>query len=231
MKELYKGKVKTIFQTEFPDKVLIRYEDKVTCGNGERETYISEKGQINCEISAILFEKLHRAGIKTHYIDRPEPNLMLCRKVWILPLEVVVRNIATGSIVRETTIREGTRFPQELIEFYLKDDSKNDPLLTPDRIKLMHYDTEIIQEMSSQVNAVLKKIFEEIDIDLVDFKLEYGYTSKGEIILADEISPDGCRLWKKGSVNSMDKDLYRKNTGNIIEAYQEILFKLRELKS
>lgn len=231
MKELYKGKVKTIFQTEFPDKVLIRYEDKVTCGNGERETYISEKGQINCEISAILFEKLHRAGIKTHYIDRPEPNLMLCRKVWILPLEVVVRNIATGSIVRETTIREGTRFPQELIEFYLKDDSKNDPLLTPDRIKLMHYDTEIIQEMSSQVNAVLKKIFEEIDIDLVDFKLEYGYTSKGEIVLADEISPDGCRLWKKGSVNSMDKDLYRKNTGNIIEAYQEILFKLRELKS
>ena len=231
MKELYKGKVKTIFQTEFPDKVLIQYEDKVTCGNGERETYISEKGQINCEISAILFEKLHRAGIKTHYIDRPEPNLMLCRKVWILPLEVVVRNIATGSIVRETTIREGTRFPQELIEFYLKDDSKNDPLLTPDRIKLMHYDTEIIQEMSSQVNAVLKKIFEEIDIDLVDFKLEYGYTSKGEIILADEISPDGCRLWKKGSVNSMDKDLYRKNTGNIIEAYQEILFKLRELKS
>lgn len=230
MKELYKGKVKTILETENPDEILIWFEDKVTCGNGKQETHIPGKGEINCEISAILFEKLHRLGIKTHYIDRPESNIMRCRKVDIIPLEVVVRNIATGSIIRETTIQEGTRFSPELIEFYLKDDSKNDPLLTSDRMNMMGYDMNnirLFKGMAHEINTMLKQIFDSIDIDLVDFKLEFGLTSKGEIILADEISPDGCRLWRKGTTESMDKDLYRKNTGNIMEAYQQILAQLK----
>jgi phosphoribosylaminoimidazole-succinocarboxamide synthase len=230
MKELYKGKVKTVLQTENPDEVLIRFEDKVTCGNGKHETHIPGKGAINCEISAILFEKLHRMGIKNHYLNRPEPNIMCCERVEIIPLEVVVRNVATGSIVRETTIQEGTRFCPELIEFYLKDDSNNDPLLTPDRMNLMGYDVvdiRLFKGMAYEINVMLKEIFNSIDIDLIDFKLEFGYTSRGEIILADEISPDGCRLWRKGTTESMDKDLYRKNTGNIMEAYQQILAQLK----
>ena len=234
MKELYKGKVKTIFETENPEEVLIRFEDKVTCGNGKNQTYLQGKGELNCEISSIVFEKLYRLGIKTHYIDRPESNIMRCRKVDIIPLEVVVRNIATGSIIRETTIKEGTRFPYPLIEFYLKDDSKNDPLLTLDRMNLMGYDmvdVKMFKNMAYEINTILKEIFNSIDIDLVDFKLEFGMTSKGEIILADEISPDGCRLWKKGTTESMDKDLYRKNTGNIMEAYQQILTQLKCLQS
>jgi len=228
MKELHKGKVKTVFQAEKPDEVLIRFEDKVTCGNGKKETLIPGKGAINCEISEILFKKLHSTGIRTHYIDRPAPNIMRCKKVEIIPLEVVVRNIATGSIIRETTIKEGTRFQHELVEFYLKDDSKNDPLLTPDRMNMMGYDNVLFHGRAFQINTVLKEVFNSIDIDLVDFKLEFGLHNRS-IILADEISPDGCRLWKKGSMESMDKDLYRKNTGNILEAYQEILTKLKAL--
>ena len=228
MKELHKGKVKTVFQSEKPDEVLIRFEDKVTCGNGKHQSYPQGKGAINCEISALIFEKLHRAGIRTHYIDRPAPNIMRCKKVEIIPLEVVVRNIATGSIIRETTIQEGTRFPHELIEFYLKDDRKNDPLLTPDRMNIMGYDSVLFHGRAFQINTVLKEVFKSIDIDLVDFKLEFGLHNRS-IILADEISPDGCRLWKKDSMESMDKDLYRNNTGNILEAYQEILTKLKAL--
>lgn len=228
MKELHKGKVKTVFQAEKSDEVLIRFEDKVTCGNGKKETLIPGKGEINCEISEILFKKLHRAGIRTHYIDRPAPNIMRCKKVEIIPLEVVVRSIATGSIIRETTIQEGTRFQHELVEFYLKDDSKNDPLLTPDRMNMMGYDNVLFYGRAFQINTVLKEVFNSIDIELVDFKLEFGLHNRS-IILADEISPDGCRLWKKGSMESMDKDLYRKNTGNILEAYQEILTKLKAL--
>lgn len=229
MKEIYKGKVKTIFETENPDEVFIRFEDKVTCGNGKQQSYPQRKGEINCEISSILFEKLHQRGIKTHYIDRPEPNLMRCKKVSIIPLEVVVRNIAAGSIVKQTTLKEGVKFYTPLIEYYLKDDSKNDPLLTPDRMSLMCYDSKHFDGKAFLINTILQEIFSNINLDLVDFKLEFGYTSKGEIVLADEISPDGCRLWKTGTNKSMDKDLYRKNTGNIIEAYQEILTKLKHL--
>lgn len=229
MKEIYKGKVKTIFETENPEEVLIRFEDKVTCGNGMHQAYPNQKGEINCEISEILFKKLQQYGIRTHYIDRPEPNIMRCRKVGIIPLEVVVRNVAAGSIVKQTTIKEGVRFHTPLVEFYLKDDSKNDPLLTEDRMHLMYYNSKDFIGKALTINAVLQEVFSKIGLDLIDFKLEFGCTSKGEIILADEISPDGCRLWKNGTSESMDKDLFRKNTGNIIEAYQEILTNLKTL--
>ena len=221
-----KGKVKTVFSTSEPDEVIIQYEDKVTAGNGEKEDYPEGKGRICCEISAHIFKVLEEAGIKTHYIEMSTHRGMLCKRVEIVPLEVIVRNIAAGSIVRQTTFEEGKLFYKPLVEFHLKDDSKNDPLLTPARMMLMGYDPEIFVDTALAVNTVLMKIFYQIDLNLVDFKIEFGYDSEGNLLLADEISPDSCRLWKTGTNQSMDKDLFRKDKGNIVEAYNDILNRL-----
>ena len=226
--QIIQGKVKTVFSTAEPDKVLIQYEDKVTAGNGKKELIVEDKGRICCEISSIIFKKLEAEGIKTHYIDTYPVSIMCCKKVDIVPLEVIVRNLAAGSIVRQTTLDEGKLFYKPLVEFHLKDDSKDDPLLTPARMMLMGYDPEIFVETALAVNTVLTKIFYEIDLDLVDFKIEFGYDSEGYLLLADEISPDSCRLWKTGTSQSMDKDLFRKDKGNIVEAYNDILNRLTE---
>ena len=149
---------------------------------------------------------------------------MLCTKVDIIPIEFVVRNIAAGSIVRQTTIKEGRELEFPLVEYYLKDDSKNDPLLTEDRMTLMGYDNlTVIQMKCLAVNMALKDIFSRIGLTLVDFKLEFGYDSRQNLLLADELSPDSMRLWKTGTQESMDKDIFRKGDGNIIPAYQKIL--------
>ena len=149
---------------------------------------------------------------------------MLCQKVDIIPVEFVVRNIAAGSIVRQTTLKEGRVLDFPLVEFYLKDDSKNDPLLTEDRMTIMGYDNMTVIEMKClAINMVLKDIFSRIGLTLVDFKLEFGYDSGQNLLLADELSPDSMRLWKKGTKESMDKDIFRKGDGNIIPAYQKIL--------
>ena len=221
-----KGKVKTVFSTDNPEEVLIRYEDRVTAGNGKKELYVEDKGAICCEISRLLFLMLEEEDIRTHYITMPTHNSMCCRRVEIIPIEVVVRNIAAGSIVRQTTLEEGEIIDWPLVEFYLKDDAKDDPLLTEDRICLMGYGDEIDELIyqAREVNAILKQIFREIGLTLVDFKLEFGYDSNGNLLLADELSPDGMRLWKDGQ--SFDKDLFRKEKGNIIDAYTYILDKL-----
>jgi phosphoribosylaminoimidazole-succinocarboxamide synthase len=153
---------------------------------------------------------------------------MSCKKVDIIPLEVIVRNISAGSICRQTTIPEGKLFIKPLVEFHLKDDSKDDPLLTFDRMKYMGYDPEEFIEPALKINKVLIKVFHNIGLDLVDFKVEFGVDSKGNLILADEISPDSCRLWKTGTQQSMDKDLFRNDEGDIIEPYKIILKKLQE---
>lgn len=229
MEKLYSGKVKTVYQSDVENEVLIEYHDKVTAGNGAKECMATNKGRINAAISALLFEKLKEKGIESHFIRMENENTMRCLKVDIVPIEVVVRNIATGSIVRNTTIPEGQRFaPEPLIECFLKDDEKNDPLLNDARIMAMGYNGQKFMMMSiaRKVNVVLKEIFDSINIDLVDYKLEFGEYDNRRIILADEISPDSCRLWKKGTTESMDKDLFRKDEGDIIEAYKEILEKL-----
>ena len=225
-----KGKVKTVFSTDNPEEVLIRYEDRVTAGNGKKELYVENKGSICCEISRLLFLILEEEGIRTHYITMPTHNSMCCRRVEIIPIEVVVRNIAAGSIVRQTTLEEGEIIDWPLVEFYLKDDAKDDPLLTEDRICLMGYGDEIDELIyqAREVNAILKQIFREIGLTLVDFKLEFGYDSNGNLLLADELSPDGMRLWKEGTTESFDKDLFRKEEGDIVEAYQYILQNLRQ---
>jgi|TARA_R100000081_G_scaffold47944_2_gene22887 phosphoribosylaminoimidazole-succinocarboxamide synthase len=228
MKPIVDGKVKSVYQGVDPEQVLIHYHDKVTAGNGEKEDYPKGKGKINNDISCIIFKELEKAGIRTHFIQYAGPALMRCKKVDIIPIEVVVRNIADGSIVRQTTIPKDTVFNPPLIEFYLKDDSKNDPLLTEDRLSLMGYSNlRLIKQYARETNAVVSDLFKRIGITLVDFKIEFGTTADGKVVVADEISPDGCRL-RNAEGQSMDKDLFRKEKGDIINAYQEILDKLKK---
>jgi len=231
MTEILTGKVKTVFPTDNPEEVLIQYEDRVTAGNGKKELWVEDKGSICCEISRLLFLMLEEEGIRTHYITMPTHKSMCCRRVEIIPIEVVVRNIAAGSIVRQTTLEEGRIINWPLVEFYLKDDEKDDPLLTEDRICLMGYGGEIDELIyqAREINDLLKQIFLEIGFTLVDFKLEFGYDSNNNLLLADELSPDGMRLWKEGTTESFDKDLFRKDKGDIVTAYRSILSRLSRI--
>jgi len=229
MEETFKaGKVKTLFKLDQPNEILIQYEDRVTAGNGKKELWIENKGAVCCEISKILFEKITERGIPNHYISMPTHKAMAVKEVEIIPIEVVVRNVAAGSIVRQTTIEEGTEFDWPLVEYFLKDDAKDDPLLTTDRIIQMGYNMEDIGEleiMAREVNSVLMDVFDDIGIKLIDFKLEFGYDVNKNILLADELSPDGMRLWKEGE--SFDKDLFRNEKGDMIGAYKYILQRLK----
>ena len=227
---IVKGKVKSVIQGVEDDEVLIHYHDTVTAGNGKKKGYPKGKGEINAKISSLIFEQLERAGIQTHFIQSSGPGIMRCKKVDIIPIEVVVRNVADGSIVRETTIAKDTVFSPPLIEFYLKDDNKNDPLLTEDRLTVMGYNNlRRIKQYAKETNVIVSDLFRRIGITLVDFKLEFGTTIDEEIVVADEISPDGCRLRNKETNMSMDKDLFRKGEGDIIGAYREIMEKLIEI--
>ena len=201
---LNQGKVKSVYRmADEPGKVYIHFHDKVTAWNGKHVEYPPEKGKVCCLISALLFEKLENCGIRTHYIDCPSLDTLLVKKLDIIPVEVIVRNIAAGSIVKNTNINEGTIIQPAIVEYFLKDDAKDDPLLTYDRVRLM-------------------------GIDLVDFKLEFGYNAHGDLFLGDELSPDNMRLWKKGTRERFDKDLFRKDEGDIVEAYKYILQNLRQ---
>ena len=163
----------------------------------------------------------------------PTHRAMAVKKVDIIPIEVVVRNVAAGSIVRQTTLEEGQVINWPLVEYYLKDDEKDDPLLTEDRVNLMGYGNVLkdLEYTAREVNCLLKSIFHKIGLTLVDFKLEFGYDSEGNLLLADELSPDGMRLWKEGTSESFDKDLFRKDEGDIVNTYQYILRKLKEVDS
>ena len=229
--QIIKGKVKTLFTTSEPDKVLIQYEDKVTAGNGRKVDFPIGKGKVCMEISEFLFEKLENYGIRTHYISTIPERIMCCKKVDIIPIEVVVRNIAAGSIVRQTTLEEGQIINWPLVEYYLKDEDKDDPLLTEGRINLMGYGDvlEDLEYIAREVNALLKSIFHKIGLTLVDFKLEFGHDSGQNLLLADELSPDGMRLWKVGTSESFDKDLFRNGNGDILLAYQTILTNLQRI--
>jgi len=229
MNELLKGKVKTVYDCDGDaGKVLIEFHDKVTAGNGRLVEFPEEKGKVCCLISALLFEKLSNHGIRSHYIDCPSLNTMLCKKLTIVPVEVIVRNIAAGSIVKTTTLTEGTLIQPPIVEFFLKDDSKNDPLLTADRVRLMGVDTSPLIQQALEINGMLQQLFLLCGIDLVDFKLEFGHDAYGDLYLGDELSPDNMRLWAKGTKERFDKDLFRKDEGDIIEAYKYILQKLRQ---
>jgi phosphoribosylaminoimidazole-succinocarboxamide synthase len=200
MEVIIEGKVKTVYAGDDAQQVIIEYHDKVTAGNGEMVDHPLGKGSLCCSISS-------------------GANKMICKNVDIVPLEVICRNRAAGSIVRETTLKEGYPLPHPIVEFFLKDDSKHDPLLTPDRVKLMGYDPEPFIEMTLRINDYLRQMFYIMGIDLVDFKIEYGYTAHGELLLADEISPDSMRLWKIGGDERFDKDLFRKRYCSCLSLY------------
>ena len=229
MNEILAGKVKTVYEVDGDaSKVLIKFHDKVTAWNGRHVEFPEEKGKVCCLISALLFEKLESNGIRTHYLGTEGLDTMLCKKLTIIPVEVIVRNIAAGSIVKNTNVNEGTLINPPIVEYFLKDDAKDDPLLTYDRVRLMGIDPEPMKEQALMVNHQLQSLFTLMGIDLVDFKLEFGYDAHGDLFLADELSPDNMRLWKKDTHERFDKDLFRKDEGDIVEAYKYILTHLRQ---
>ena len=229
VKELFQGKVKSVYDVDGDaQRVIIKYHDKVTAGNGRLVEFPEEKGKICCLISALLFELMEKNGVKTHYLGTEGLDSMLCKKLTIIPVEVIVRNIAAGSIVKNTNINEGVLINPPIVEYFLKDDAKDDPLLTYDRVRLMGIDPEPMKEQALMVNYQLQSLFTLCGIDLVDFKLEFGYDAHGDLFLADELSPDNMRLWKKGTKERFDKDLFRKDEGDIVVAYKNILQQLRQ---
>ena len=227
---IYEGKAKKISAHEDPDKVIIEFKDDATAFNALKKAKFEGKGELNCSISSKIFEFLIKNDIQTHYLSLKNNNSIIAQKIKIIPLEIVLRNIAYGSLCKQTTIKPGTVLERPLIDIYLKNDSLNDPLLTKDRINLLkiigNEDFELISNMTLRINKLLKKFFYKIKLELVDFKLEFGYNSKGQIILGDEISPDNCRLWdlnqNSGTIVSLDKDRFRNDLGGFIEAYTEI---------
>ncbi|MBF2005953.1 MAG: phosphoribosylaminoimidazolesuccinocarboxamide synthase [Chlorogloeopsis fritschii C42_A2020_084] len=230
--KLYEGKAKIIYPTDDPQIFLAVFKDDATAFNAQKRGSIQGKGGINCSISSKLFQELEVRGIKTHFIDSPAPNQMRIEAVKILPLEVVVRNIAAGSLCQQTGLALGTVLKQPLVEFYYKNDQLGDPLLTRDRLFLMELATveqvNKITHLALQINEFLKEFFQQCDITLVDFKLEFGLNSQQELLLADEISPDTCRLWDIAAGNDpnrrvLDKDRFRRDLGNVEDAYQEVL--------
>ena len=226
---ILRGKVKSVFDVpDEADKVTIVFHDKVTAWNGKQVEYPPEKGKICCLISAVIFELLEKHGIRTHFLGTEGLDTMLCRKLTIVPVEVIVRNIAAGSIVKTTTLNEGTLIQPPIVEYFLKDDAKDDPLLTYDRVRLMGIDPEPMKQQALDINYQLQSLFTLMGMDLVDFKLEFGHDAHGDLFLADELSPDNMRLWKKGTKERFDKDLFRKDEGDIVEAYKYILNQLRQ---
>jgi phosphoribosylaminoimidazole-succinocarboxamide synthase len=228
---LYEGKAKIIYTTDEPEILLADFKDDATAFNAQKRGSIAGKGKINCTISTVLFQYLEKLGIPTHFIASVSPNQMRVMRLQILPLEVVVRNIAAGSLCQQTGLPLGTVLKQPLVEFYYKNDALGDPLLTRDRLLLLELATpeqvDQLQQLALQINQYLSDFFQRCGITLVDFKLEFGLDAQGQLRLGDEISPDTCRLWNQTDTDPnsrvMDKDRFRRDLGNVEIAYQQVL--------
>jgi phosphoribosylaminoimidazole-succinocarboxamide synthase len=228
--KLYEGKAKIIYPTDNPDVFLTYFKDDATAFNAQKRGTIQDKGEVNCIVSTALFKHLESKGIPTHFIEQKNSRKMLVKAVKIIPVEVVVRNIAAGSLCKQTGLPEGKQLPYPLVEFYLKDDALGDPLLTMDRLFLLNVATEEqiqqLKTMTLQINQYLSDFFRSCNIILVDFKLEFGIDSQGNLLLADEISPDTCRLWdtleQDPQARVLDKDRFRRDLGSIESAYQQV---------
>lgn len=226
---IYEGKAKQIFSTDDENMVIIHYKDDATAGNGAKKGTIVNKGIINNKITAKIFKALEENGIKTHLVEVLNDRDQLCQKVTIFPLEVTVRNIIAGSMSKRLGIAEGTIPPETIYEIGYKNDDLGDPLINDYHAYVLGVKKEelkTIYTMTEKINQILIKIFDEIGIKLVDFKIEFGKNSVGEIILADEITPDTCRLWDKETGAKLDKDRFRRDMGNIEEAYIEVAKRL-----
>ena len=222
---LYEGKAKKIFTAERADEVVHYFKDDATAFNAQKRGTIVDKGIINNKVSERLFTLLEAEGIRTHFVKRLSDREMLTKKVTIVPVEVVVRNIIAGSLAKRLGLKEGDPIQPAIVEFYYKDDALGDPLVNDDHLRLMNIATPALlkdlRDLGHKINAVLKPFFAERQMQLVDFKLEFG-VFHNKLVLADEISPDTCRLWDMTTGDSMDKDRFRKDMGKIEEAYQEV---------
>ncbi|MFZ5944381.1 MAG: phosphoribosylaminoimidazolesuccinocarboxamide synthase [Bacillota bacterium] len=231
---LYEGKAKKVYKTDIPDVYLIKYKDDATAFNGQKKGTIQSKGIMNNEITSIFFKLLEQQGVKTHFIKQVDDRSMEVKAVEIVPVEVIVRNIAAGTLAKRLGLEEGHIMKKTVLEFCLKSDSLGDPMINQYHIAALELasdeDMAFISETALKINEILKPYLEKAGIVLVDFKLEFGRTSGGEIILADEISPDTCRFWDKATKEKMDKDRFRRDLGKVEDAYQEVLRRLKEVK-
>ena len=225
--QLYEGKAKKVYATENPEYVIVSYKDDATAFNGLKKGTISGKGVINNRMTNYLMQMLEKEGVKTHFVEELSERETLVRKVSIVPLEVIIRNVSAGSFSKRYGVEEGIRFENPTIEFSYKNDELGDPLLNEYHalaLKLATKDEiETIKSMAFKVNALLKDFFDKCGVDLIDFKLEFGRLTDGTIVLADEISPDTCRFWDKNTHEKLDKDRFRRDLGNVEDAYQEMM--------
>lgn len=227
---LYEGKAKRLYATDEQDILWVEYKDSATAFNGEKKAEIAGKGMLNNKITSLIFERLQGAGIASHFVKQLSDHEQLVRQVAIIPVEVVTRNIVAGSMAKRLGLEEGTVLKRPIVEFYYKDDALGDPIITEDHIEMLELaSTEEVQELREKalkVNEVLIGFFKEVGVDLVDFKIEFGRDHEGRILLADEISPDTCRLWDAKTKQKLDKDVFRRDLGNLTDAYELILAKL-----
>jgi phosphoribosylaminoimidazole-succinocarboxamide synthase len=227
IKLIYEGKAKKLFSlNSSKDLLLQEFKDDATAFNAQKRGKILNKGIINSEMTAFLYKYLSSKGIRNHFVEQISPNEMVIKKLRIIPLEVVVRNIAAGSLLKKTKFKEGYKLPVPIVELYLKDDTLGDPMVCDSHILAMKIATakeiSLIKNTALKINNILKPFFLKRGLKLVDFKLEFGKDSKGNIILGDEISPDTCRLWDKATNKKLDKDRFRFDLGEVDEAYAEI---------
>ncbi|HZW84238.1 MAG TPA: phosphoribosylaminoimidazolesuccinocarboxamide synthase [Candidatus Deferrimicrobium sp.] len=232
LEQLYEGKAKKVFKTEDPELYWVEYKDDATAFNGEKKGTILDKGYFNNQISALFFKELEKAGVPTHMVELPADREMIVKSLQIIPLEVVVRNIAAGSLAKRLGFEEGRKLPFPVVEFYYKDDELGDPLVNESHIAILAVaepqDLEVLKELGLKVNKTLQSILLKARIELVDFKLEFGW-HKGQIILGDEISPDTCRFWDAETGDKLDKDRFRRDLGKVEEAYAEVFRRLQEV--
>ena len=225
--QLYEGKAKKVFATDDANLVIVDYKDDATAFNGEKKGTITGKGVINNVMSNHMFQLLEQQGVPTHFVEQLSERETLVKKVSIVPLEVIILNISAGSFAKRFGVEEGIVFDEPTIEFSYKNDELGDPLMNAYHAIALKAATrdeiETIKAMAFKVNEVMKQYFDTLNVILVDFKLEFGKTADGKIVLADEISPDTCRLWDKTTKEKLDKDRFRRDMGGVEEAYQEIM--------
>ena len=227
LEQIYEGKAKKVFATDDPELVLVSYKDDATAFNGEKRGTILGKGAINNRVTNHLMQLLEKEGVPTHFVEELNDRDTVVKKVSIVPLEVIIRNISAGSFAKRFGVEEGIVFEEPTIEFSYKNDALGDPLMNAYHavaLKLATWEEiDTIKTMAFKVNEVLKEFFRNVNVDLVDFKLEFGKTSDGTIVLADEISPDTCRFWDSTTHEKLDKDRFRRDLGGVEDAYSEMM--------
>jgi len=230
---IYSGKAKDILTTEDENVIIAQYKDQATALNGVKKEQIAGKGQLNNQISSLIFEKLNAAGVATHFIKKISETEQLNKKVKIIPLEVVLRNVTAGSFSKRFGVKEGIQLEKPIVEFYYKNDDLDDPFINDEHVKFLKLandeDIAYIKAETRRINKLLSDWFHQIGLKLIDFKLEFGFDKDGKIILADEFSPDNCRLWDAQG-HHMDKDVFRRGLGELTDVYEVVWEKLQELK-